>query len=370
MSRFDTERDRILDRIARARGLRFRARASADTIAGPEGRSDSTSVPRPPTDAADERTWAGACAARDSAALRRFADAHRDLLEPALDRLAGAIGGTRLTLDALAARVAEVACADFLAIEPVSCTRRGLRFFVERLQLDDLALALACAAGCDGAWTHFERSYGPFSRAVVASVATSRSDADEIASSLLGDLFLAKQRTAGGGLAAYGGRARLTTWIRAVVHFKAADYYEAKRRAAALAAAQRSGKRSSSSRADLVRETSPEGLVDRRERLARLESVARDVIASLDEHDRFLVDAYYVRGETLEAIGASKGVHKASVSRWMTRLRGRLMRGFRRRLGPDALAETDEQFWSAVGREFRLRFEPPAPRTAKEERRG
>ncbi|MBI1849577.1 MAG: sigma-70 family RNA polymerase sigma factor [Planctomycetes bacterium] len=322
----------------------------------------------------DESGFARACAAGDAEALRRFARDYGDLLDGPYHALTRKLRSTLLSADDFAGHVARIAATDFLALDERASQSRSLRFFVARLELEDLALALSCSLGCHAAWKHLERSYGSYVKALVAAAAKTPSDGEEISSSLLGDLFLARQRTGGGGLAAYRGHARLSTWLRAIVHFKAADFYDARRRTSALASANRNGAHVHPPRNETVREGTPDGLADRRERLERLERTATQVIQSLGHEDRFLVEAYYLRGETLQEIGSARGVHKASVSRWITRVRKRLMDGFRRSLGPDAFEETDEQFWIAVGREFQLKIDRSVDETraraAKEPPRG
>ena len=322
----------------------------------------------------DESGFARACAEGDAESMRRFAGDYRDLLDGPFHALARKLKSPLLTSNDFAGHVARIATTDFLALDETVSRSRGLRFFVARLELEDLALALSCSIGCHAAWKHLERSYGSYVKALVAAVAKSPSDGEEISSSLLGDLFLARQREGGGGLAAYRGHARLSTWLRAIVHFKAADFYAARRRTTSLAAARRNRSHAHAPRNETVRESTPDGLADRRERLERLERTASHVIQSLGQEDRFLVEAYYLRGETLQEIGAARGVHKASVSRWITRVRERLMVGFRRSLGPEAFEETDEQFWIAVGREFQLKIDRTEPETraraAKEPPRG
>ncbi len=254
------------------------------------------------------------------------------------------------------AHVARVAANDFLKLDPADRAGRGLRFFVERLERADLALALACSHGAEEAWSQFERSYRSYVRGLVATVARSPSDAEEIAGSLLGDLFLSRERRSGGALASYRGRARLSTWLRTIVHFKAADYYEARGRLLSLPEEDSRSQSARGSRSSFIHEATPDGLADRRERLERLEQAAGDVLASLGARDRSLVEAYYLRGETVQSISDGFGVHKASVSRWLKHVRLQLLDAFRRALGPDDLELDDEDFWNAVGREFRLRI--------------
>src|SRR5882672_2443428 len=116
-----------------------------------------------------------------------------------------------------------------------SVTLHQLEEFLSALHLEDLALACACAEGCEAAWEHFFASYRPYLRAAAAAILrrnSSSAEACELADSLFADLYgLADGQGSARSLFRYfHGRSSLKTWLRAVLAQRHIDAIRAGRR--------------------------------------------------------------------------------------------------------------------------------------------
>ena len=108
--------------------------------------------------------------------------------------------------------------------------------FYASLRLEDLALARACAKGCDRAWEVFLNRYREKLRDAARSIAREESLARELADSLYADLFGMGK---GGGprnskLNSYTGRGSLEGWLRTVLAQAYVDRYRSQRRLVSL----------------------------------------------------------------------------------------------------------------------------------------
>src|SRR3981081_2483595 len=56
------------------------------------------------------------------------------------------------------------------ALTPGAVTPQRLKEYLGALRLEDLALAIACAEGCESAWEHFFTTYRAYLRAVAAAI--------------------------------------------------------------------------------------------------------------------------------------------------------------------------------------------------------
>src|SRR5437660_3923040 len=102
-----------------------------------------------------------------------------------------------------------------------SAARQKIEDYLAGLHVEDLALAAACAAGCESAWEHFFATYRQYLYSAVA-VITRRSSSDpyarEFADSLYGTLY--GRETTIGRVSLFNhfhGRSKLSTWLRAVL---------------------------------------------------------------------------------------------------------------------------------------------------------
>src|SRR5713226_6306359 len=114
-------------------------------------------------------------------------------------------------------------------------TLHQLEEFLSALHLEDLALACACAEGCEAAWEHFFATYRPYLRTAAAAIlrcSSGSAEACELADSLFADLYgLADGQGNARSLFRYfHGRSSLKTWLRAVLAQRHIDSIRAGRR--------------------------------------------------------------------------------------------------------------------------------------------
>src|SRR6266704_1154751 len=71
-------------------------------------------------------------------------------------------------------------------------TAQNLEEYLRGLHIGDLALAAACAEGCETAWEHFFTTYRPYFRVAAAAIlhcAAGSAEACELADSLFSELY-------------------------------------------------------------------------------------------------------------------------------------------------------------------------------------
>jgi RNA polymerase sigma factor (sigma-70 family) len=200
--------------------------------------------------------------------------------------------------------------------------RQKLEDYLSALHLEDLALAAACAAGCEAAWEHFFASYRPYLRAASAAIlrcSAASAEACELGDSLFTDLYgLADGKGSDRSLFRYfHGRSSLRTWLRAVLAQRHIDSIRAGRRFEELAEDEAAEAKQRPSLGLQVQPADPH-----RELYVSLFSralqVALDRLQPL-EKDRLRL--YYAEEKTLAEIGRVLGEHESSVSRHLDRLR-------------------------------------------------
>lgn len=230
-------------------------------------------------------------------------------------------GAARWSLDpsdferALAASVAH---ASIGRAEPLDAIHH-----VAGLHLDDLALAVACAAGIDHAWDHFVREYRPaLYRAADAIDPTG--GARELADALFADLY---GLTSNAGerrslLRHFHARSRLSTWLRAVLAQRYVDAVRGRRRFDPLPDEEAAG----------ALRSRPVATADESRFAALIQNVLAAALAALAPRDRLRVSMYYAHNLTLAEIGRLVGEHEATVSRQLSRTRQTLRASMARRL--------------------------------------
>ncbi len=186
--------------------------------------------------------------------------------------------------------------------------------YVDSLNLEELALACACAEGQVSAWAYFIECHRPGLRAA-ARVIAGESAGAELADSIYAELYGLEERDgARRSLFLYfHGRSRLSTWLRSLLAQRNVDRLRADRRLRSLDDDERpvADPRPAATTAD------PD-----RARFARLAQDALAVaIRALQPPDRLRLSSYYLQKLTLAQIGRLMGEHEATVSRKLDRLR-------------------------------------------------
>ena len=209
---------------------------------------------------------------------------------------------------------------------------------VARLNLDDLYLAVACAAGEDDAWAEFIARYRDFIHRFARRVLT-EPGATDLADEVIVDLWQRRK------LARYEGRSSLKTWLGAVVSH------------AAINAAKTRKMQEPSTATDVAARLDPEREIGDTERSTALARVLAESIARQPVQDRLLVLLYYEQGLTLDQIEPVMGLSKAALSRRLKRIRHAVLNDANalalRRIGTSARSLADGLELSRVDLDFR-----------------
>jgi RNA polymerase sigma-70 factor (ECF subfamily) len=192
--------------------------------------------------------------------------------------------------------------------------------YLSALHLEDLALCCALRNGSEPAWEHFINRHRAAlyssARAIAGSLGEARSR--ELADSLYAELYGIEG--AGGArsrplLDYFHGRSKLSTWLRTVLAQRHVDSLRAARRTDSLDEKHILAEPQAS-----VEGHDP----DRARLLPRLRQAFSGALASLPPTDRLLLSLYYLQEMTLAQIAKLRGIHEASASRHLDRIRGEL----------------------------------------------
>ena len=279
-----------------------------------------------------------------TASLADFLAAHASLL-------------TRLHAEAGAARW-EVSGQEFAQALYRSASQRfagqpppgdSLDQYLGALHLSDLALACALRRGSAPAWEEFVACYRPVlyaaARAVVGSAGEAR--ARELADSLYAELY--GLDGAGGArrrplLDYFHGRSKLATWLRAVLAQRHVDSLRSARHTESLdeplaphhpAGAGQPPARAAAGPGQGPRDVDP----DRARFLPRLRQAVAGAVAAVPPADRLLLSLYYLQELTLAQIARLQGVHEATISRQLDRIRRELRQTVEQALAAGSAAE-------------------------------
>jgi RNA polymerase sigma factor (sigma-70 family) len=186
--------------------------------------------------------------------------------------------------------------------------------YVDSLNLEELALACACAEGQVSAWAYFIECHRPGLRAA-ARVIAGESAGAELADSIYAELYGLEERDGcrRSLFDYFHGRSRLSTWLRSILSQRNVDRVRAASRL-----------RSLDDEAHPVAEPppSPPPADPDRARFARLAHGAlAAAIRALEPSDRLRLSSYYLQRLTLAQIGRVMGEHEATVSRKLDRIR-------------------------------------------------
>src|SRR6266704_908775 len=205
-----------------------------------------------------------------------------------------------------------------------SASRQKLEDYLAALHVEDLALASACAAGCESAWEHFFATYRQYLYSAAAAI-TRRSSSDpyarEFADSLYATLY--GRETTIGRVSLFNhfhGRSKLSTWLRAVLAQRYIDILRQEKRLEGLPDDE-----------SLEKVLPPKQKGDwepadphRSRYLHLLASALKQAISSLDPLDRARLISYYLQDLTLAEIGKALNEHEATASRKLERIRREL----------------------------------------------
>lgn len=252
--------------------------------------------------------------------LSRLLDGQASLLEKLYVQSQAARWGLSVERFALSL---ERSVAKRFTAEPAP-RQKAVEEYLGTLHLEDLALASACAGGCESAWEHFFATYCQYLYSAAAAI-TKRSSSDpyarEFADSLYATLY-ARETTIGrvSLFNHFHGRSKLSTWLRAVLAQRYIDVLRQQKRLESLEDDEGSEKVLPPRLHSNWQPTDPS-----RSRYLRLMADAlKQAISSLNLLDRTRLISYYLKDLTLAEIGRTMNEHEATVSRKLERVRQEL----------------------------------------------
>jgi RNA polymerase sigma-70 factor len=199
-----------------------------------------------------------------------------------------------------------------------------LEDYLTSLHVEDLALAAACATGCESAWEHFFATYRQYLYSAAAAI-TRRSSSDayarEFADSLYATLY--GKETALGRVSLFNhfhGRSKLSTWLRAVLAQRYIDVLRHEKRLEGLEGDEGTEKVLAPKHKAEWEPADP----NRSRYLLLLANALKQAISSLNPLDRTRLISYYLKDLTLAEIGRAMNEHEATVSRKLERIRQEL----------------------------------------------
>ena len=195
--------------------------------------------------------------------------------------------------------------------------------YLDSLNVEDLALAVACREASETAWEHFISRFRPDLYAAARAICRhDEAAARDLADSLYGELFGAGRAGAQSGerkslFDYFHGRSKLSTWLRAILSQRHVDAIRASRRTDSL------DDESPEQEAVLAesRHAAPESDPDRARYLSLLQVALTAALGALVPRDRLRLAYYYVQDLTLAQIGRLLGEHEATASRHLDRTR-------------------------------------------------
>ncbi|MBP1623937.1 MAG: sigma-24, subfamily [Acidobacteria bacterium] len=212
----------------------------------------------------------------------------------------------QLSVENFQARVDEI----LLESQPAGDSARAEA--LSRIHVEDLFLATACAGGDRVAWEHFADEYLPLLRRFAAQACANSSEIEDLAQEIAARLITDKKRLGG-----YNGRGSLSGWLRVAVSHAAVDRFRRMKRQTSLEALEEKGNPVAFS--DPNHESGDDAPDSRWGPI--ITGVVDDCLRSLPPRDRLLLSLYYMHGVPLRDIGRQFGIHEATASRWLDRLR-------------------------------------------------
>jgi RNA polymerase sigma-70 factor (ECF subfamily) len=203
-----------------------------------------------------------------------------------------------------------------------AASQQRLEEYLRALHVEDLALAGACAEGCEAAWEHFVATYRNYLRTAAAAIlrcSAASAEACELADSLFSELYgLSDRKDTTRSLFRYfHGRSSLKTWLRAVLAQRHIDAIRAGRRFEEL---PEDDSRDVAQRATLGREI-PQSDPHRDRYVSLFTRALQVALDRLEPREKERLRLYYAEEKTLAEIGRQFGEHESSVSRRLERIR-------------------------------------------------
>lgn len=203
------------------------------------------------------------------------------------------------------------------------------------LRHEDLYLAVACSAGVAGATAELEKNCIAPALATLAQRERDESVLEEIAQALRVRLLVGDD-TRPARIVEYRGQGALRSWVRVIAVRLHADYY----RRRAVDGAKETNLDEQGELAALT--MGVDMTVIRETHRAVVDRILRKTLSMLSRRDRTLLRLAYAEGVSLTRIGTMYGVDKATVSRWLSAIRGRVADETMAQIADEIGSSTDE----------------------------
>src|ERR1051326_4281341 len=192
--------------------------------------------------------------------------------------------------------------------------------FWRDLKVEELALARACAAGHDAAWSAFLTRFREKLYDITRGITKEDSSARDLADSLYADLYGTSERDGCrvSRLNFYMGRGSLEGWLRTVLAQEFVNRYRKTKRLVSLEEQAEEGVQFSASPS-----SQPSSPLD-----SRLAASLDEALGLLSGEDRLVLASYYADDRTLTEIDRMVGVHEST----LRRRREKLLKGLRKQV--------------------------------------
>jgi RNA polymerase sigma-70 factor (ECF subfamily) len=193
------------------------------------------------------------------------------------------------------------------AIAKYATNEREAESLLRSLRVEELALAHACAAGNDAAWTTFMMRYRASLYDAARSITREDASAKELADGIYAELYGMRERDGvrRSKLEHYSGRGSLEGWLRTVLAQEWVNRYRKTRKETSLEEQEEAGVQFAAPKAG-----SPEGADH-----SAIAKATDTALAELDDEDRYILASYHLDGRKLAEIAKILGVHESTISR-------------------------------------------------------
>lgn len=200
---------------------------------------------------------------------------------------------------------------------------------LKTLHVDELALARACTAGSEAAWTEFLGRYRSGLYAAARGMTRDETAGRELADELYAELWGVAEREGKriSKLDYYTGRGSLAGWLRTVLAQRHVDGARRQARNVSLEEQMEAGAHFAA--APEANATEPD---------AKMARAVEGALAEAASEDRVLLAAYFLDRRTLAEMGRMLGVHESTVSRRLERAAAAVRKRVRKRLTAEGFA--------------------------------
>jgi RNA polymerase sigma-70 factor len=253
-------------------------------------------------------------------------------------------------------------CKYLLTKDAPAPSKEEIEQFLNDLQINDLFLALGCAAGNERAWWEFDQQHRSYLERVARHLASSDVNAEEVVDTVYVELY--GTRIVDGAriskFATYTGRGNLRGWLRTIVWHALVDLHRASHDEVSLDEMTETVGEGAAQAAILQPARGGEGemldsIVRERYRTATVAALEKS-FAELDDHEKLLLLYYHVEELKLREIARlveapasplrswfqrksekreqapDARVHESTVMRWLEKTYAKILRRFREEL--------------------------------------